>query len=139
MTLDVLDDITRASIKNNPKIGVTGMLLGIENRYLQYLEGQEEEVVELYRKIKKDGRHYEITEWVKGYSEDRIFKDWSMGSWLMNNHDLEKLSALKDIQRFLKDPDTATINSRKFISMMDGLLKTWIQHEPERALRLKEI
>ena len=137
MTSDVLDDITSTSIKNNKKIGVTGMLLGIENRYLQYLEGAEEEVKALIQTIKKDGRHYEITQWTSGFSENRIFIDWSMGSWLMNNVELKKLNALKDIRAFLDNQDNQANSSKKFIIMMDGLLKVWLEHEPERAIRLK--
>ena len=139
MTLDVLDSITATSAKNNQKIGVTGMLLGIENRYLQYLEGEEAEVKALLQRIKKDGRHYEVTQWVSGFADDRTFSNWSMGSWLMSNQELESLSALADIRSFLKDPKSQTNGSKKFITMMDGLLKTWIEHEPERAVRLKQL
>jgi len=139
MTKDVLDEITSKSIKNNKKIGITGMLLGIENRYLQYLEGDEEEVKILLQKIKKDGRHYEVTQWVSGFSENRIFRDWSMGSWLMSNKQLEGLSAIKDIYVFLSNPESQVNSSKKFIMMMDGLLKTWIEHEPERVERLKQL
>lgn len=139
MTSDVLDEITQKSILNNQKVGITGMLLGIENRYLQYLEGEESEVRNLLQTIKKDGRHYEITQWVSGVSEERIFSDWSMGSWLMSNAELEKLSALEEIRAFLKSPESQSNSSKKFITMMDGLLKTWIEHEPERAVRLKQI
>lgn len=139
MTKEVLDEITEKSIQNNKITGITGMLLGIENRYLQYLEGEEEAVRTLIQKIKKDGRHYEMTQWVSGFSASRIFNDWSMGSWLMSNQDLENLTALKDIRSFLTNPNSHNNSSKKFITMMDGLLKTWIEHEPERAVRLKQI
>lgn len=54
MTPQVLEEITQSSQKNNAKKGITGMLLGIENKYLQYLEGEEKDVLQLMEKIKTD-------------------------------------------------------------------------------------
>ena len=54
---EVLEEITAVSNKNNRRRGITGMLLGIENKFLQYLEGDEEEVMKLFEKIKSDPRH----------------------------------------------------------------------------------
>ena len=139
MTHDVLNEITKQSAKNNKEIGVTGMLLGIENRYLQYLEGDEEQVKTLLQRIKKDGRHYDVTQWVSGFCKDRIFSEWSMGSWMMKNSELEKLEAAKEIHTFLNNPESQAHSSKKFLAMIDGLLKTWITHEPERSLRLKQL
>ena len=137
MTLDVLEDIRQASVRNNPSRNITGILLGIENRYLQYLEGDEDKVLELFEKIKADGRHYEVTQWVRGYTKKRIFSEWSMGSWMLSNKVLNSLSALKDLGNFIKDPMNESLQSARFIGMMQDLLKTWIAHEPERSSRLK--
>ena len=109
------------------------MLLGIENKFLQYLEGDEEEVMKLFEKIKSDPRHKDITVWIKGYGSDMVFQDWSMGSWLLTNEELERLSALEDLKSFLQDPVNEELQSKKFIGMMNSLLKTWIAHEPERV------
>ncbi len=113
------------------------MLLGIENKYLQYLEGGEKEVTLLMENIKKDPRHQMVTVWIQGFTEERVFSDWSMGSWMMSNEELGKLSALDDLKNFLRDPMNNEHQSKKFIAMMNGLLKTWIAHEPERVKKLK--
>lgn len=136
VTLDVLEDITETSIANNKKRKVTGMLLGIQQKFIQFLEGEEKDVVEIYNKICQDSRHHEINKWLQGYENERVFKDWSMGSWMLSNEVLENLSALQDIQAFMQDPINDQLQSKRFISMMHELLKTWIAHEPERAYRL---
>ncbi len=137
LTINILDEITKTSMSNNFKLGITGMLLAIENKYLQYLEGDEKDVVHLFEKIKQDPRHHKVTQWIKGYSNERVFSDWSMGSWMLKNEDMENLSALADLKSFLNDPMNTQLQSKKFINMMHGLLITWIAHEPERMKKLK--
>lgn len=138
MTIELLEDITSSAIRNNKKKGITGMLLGIEGKYLQYLEGAEKNVLEVFDKIKLDGRHHQVNQWVKGFTEKRIFSEWSMGSWMLNNEELMQLRSLKDLQSFLKNPSSSSSAPGKFIQMMHDLLQTWIDHEPERVVRLKE-
>lgn len=138
VTLETLKDITLASQKNNPQKQITGILLSIENKYLQYLEGPEENVNELYEKIWKDPRHQHVTQWIKGYSKERVFGDWSMGSWMLTNDELKNISALSDLKKFLDDPMNNMLQSKKFIAMMNDLLKTWIAHEPERLKKMKD-
>ncbi len=138
VTLEVLRDITQTSQKNNPKNEITGILLGIENKFLQFLEGPEEKVNELFEKIWKDPRHQNVTQWVKGFSDKRVFENWSMGSWMLTNEELEKIPALADLKKFLNDPVNNHLQSKKFIAMMNDLLKTWIAHEPERLKKMRD-
>lgn len=138
MTMEMLMDITRVSQKNNALKDITGILLGIENKFMQYLEGPEDHVNELFETIWKDPRHRNVTQWIKGYSNDRVFKDWSMGSWMLSNEELKKISALRDLKAFLDDPINSELQTKKFIKMMNDLLKTWIEHEPERLKKMKD-
>lgn len=138
MTSEILEEITSISQKHNTAKGITGMLLGIENKYLQYLEGDEKEVRELMENIKKDPRHKMVTQWVQGFTKNRVFSEWSMGSWMLSNEELEKLPALADLRAFLRDPANNELPSKKFIALMNGLLKTWIAHEPERVNKMKQ-
>lgn len=132
MTLESLQKISQTSQENNPKSGITGMLLGIENKYLQYLEGDEEEVEQLFSKIKNDPRHTEVRQWIKGFSEERIFSEWSMASWLLSNEELDKLDSLKELKEFVEAPENGELQSKRFLGMMHGLLTTWVHHEDER-------
>ena len=139
MTMEIVDEITEASIRNNKEFNITGMLLGIEGHYLQYLEGEEKDVLNLLEIIKKDVRHKELVVWVQGFYDNRVFSEWSMGSWMLTNEKLEKLTALTDIKNFLENPENTELQTTKFMHMMQGLLNTWIAHEPERSKRLKNV
>ncbi|MEO9869746.1 BLUF domain-containing protein [Ekhidna sp.] len=137
VTLETLKEIKIVSQKNNPEKDITGILLGMENKYLQYLEGPEDNVNELFSKIWKDSRHQHVTQWIKGYSEERVFGDWSMGSWMLTNDELKNMPSLSDLKKFLEDPLKNELKSTKFIAMMNSLLKTWIAHEPERLKKMR--
>lgn len=74
-----LDQISTASIRNNAKAGVTGILLLCGNFFFQILEGEEESVDQVLERIRCDTRHQDLqilkVEKVQGQRE---FADWSM-------------------------------------------------------------
>ncbi|WP_421763707.1 BLUF domain-containing protein [Ekhidna sp.] len=135
--LETVNAITKEAIKWNKAHDVTGMLLSLDDKYFQFLEGEEEEVKKLFNMIKKDSRHKDVTLRIQGFSNERVFTEWSMGSWMLTNEELTKLSALADLKEFLQDPVNNNLQSKRFISMMSNLLNTWIAHEPERSKKFK--
>lgn len=137
MTSEVLEDIAKSSARNNKKNGITGILLGIEGRYLQYLEGEKSAVLDLFEKLKSDGRHYEVHKWIQGNAKKRIFSDWSMASWMLTNKEIDQLKGVSEIKNFLSSNSGTEYPSHRFLEMMKNLLDSWIAHEPERAYRLK--
>ena len=132
MSRDVLEEITQSSLKNNRANAISGILLGIESRYLQYLEGEKEKVLDLFHKIKMDGRHHGVTKWVEGTTDSRVFGDWSMASWMLSSTELSKLPAVQEMNAFLKKAKDNAASSAKFIEMMKNLLDSWIDHQNEK-------
>ena len=57
---DGLDEILRQCRKNNPRVGVTGLLCVTENLFIQVLEGGRNEVCDLYNAIARDERHRQV-------------------------------------------------------------------------------
>ena len=127
ISVEALNEIVSHSKSKNTELGITGILLGIENKYLQYIEGPEEAVKNLIKKIKMDSRHYDMVQWVTGFTKERSFEKWSMASWMLSKTELESLTAQEDFQNFLNNPSNEELQSKKFIEMMNGLLKTWIE------------
>ncbi|MEM6644502.1 MAG: BLUF domain-containing protein, partial [Bacteroidota bacterium] len=73
---EVIDQITDESIAWNSKHGITGILLCLEKRYFQFLEGEEKDVTEVFEMIRKDPRHTDISIRIKGFAKDRVFSEW---------------------------------------------------------------
>ncbi|WP_281544362.1 BLUF domain-containing protein [Grimontia sp. SpTr1] len=73
--------------ENNEKLGVTGMLLYKDGDFIQVIEGKEDILAPLFKKICSDYRHYSIVEMMRKDIVERQFKEWSMGFHHINNDD----------------------------------------------------
>lgn len=74
-----LEQISKVSISNNAKAGVTGVLLLCGGFFFQILEGEEESVDEVLERIRGDLRHKDIQILkVEKVQDHRKFADWSM-------------------------------------------------------------
>jgi hypothetical protein len=62
----------------NAKAGITGLLLYRDGRYVQLLEGPENEVRALYARICRDPRHTQVVTVSQGLAPARRFPDWRM-------------------------------------------------------------
>lgn len=92
-----LNDILFTAQTRNPQVGVTGLLLygelevvpGAPGEFVQWLEGPEQAVEDLYGIIRDDPRHTEVEMLGRGAlvatttrsasADGRLFADWDMG------------------------------------------------------------
>lgn len=70
--------IGEVSAPNNKRLGVTGILLATETRYLQVLEGPVQAVNMLFKSIQADERHSEVSLISYHRIEQHLFEAWSM-------------------------------------------------------------
>ncbi len=74
-----LASILQQSKKNNPGVGVTGVLCFSAGIFLQVLEGGRNAVSALYNKISSDPRHKDVVLLRYEEIDERSFGSWSMG------------------------------------------------------------
>jgi hypothetical protein len=74
-----LDALLEVSRRNNARLEVTGMLLYHDGDFMQVLEGEEEAVREILRRIMADSRHSGILVLDDTPVPDREFAGWWMG------------------------------------------------------------
>jgi hypothetical protein len=92
---EALNYLLKQSRQWNESVGITGMLLYIERhilsqvtgRFMQVIEGNEEDIKSLFQNIKKDSRHHQITILQEGTISVRSFDDWVMGFKVMGWQD----------------------------------------------------
>jgi hypothetical protein len=94
--------------EKNKRLDITGMLLHIEGSFIQYIEGEEVSVKELFKAIEKDSRLAAIKVIDSGNAKNRIFINWEMAYENFNintiNH-IEKID-YPNIQEYLKSAST---------------------------------
>ena len=74
-----LDRILEQARKNNPALGLTGLLCVSNNLFVQVLEGGRDEVCEIYNAIARDGRHQQVRLLIYEEISERRFGNWTMG------------------------------------------------------------
>lgn len=75
---DDIESILNVSQSNNDERFVTGFLAHNGPAFMQALEGQRDEVHEIYGRIVRDGRHHGVTQIIGEPIESRAFPEWSM-------------------------------------------------------------
>ncbi len=78
LTEKEINSILYQSRISNAEKGITGILLRIENLFLQILEGEEEIVCGLFQKIKNDRRHRHCIMFSKTSLQVRQFSKWAL-------------------------------------------------------------
>lgn len=63
----------------NKNHGISGLLLHVNGRIMQVLEGPEDAVKSLYANIEKDPRHQDVTIVLSEEADEPYFQEWSMG------------------------------------------------------------
>jgi hypothetical protein len=77
------------SRRRNAVLHVTGMLLKLDDHFLQLLEGREADVRQLFRRISCDARHQILGIIEEAPAPHRLFADWPMGF-----RDLNRVSSI---------------------------------------------
>jgi Sensors of blue-light using FAD len=90
----------------NKKHEVTGMLVYLNERFMQVLEGPESTVNRLYEKIQRDPQHKKVSRILVGHSAQRIFTNWSMGFKRISETDFAELSGFTNPEKFFSNPPT---------------------------------
>ena len=84
-----LKGLEKEAAEKNTRLNVTGLLVYDGFHFFQYIEGDHNTIVELYERIKKDDRHTSVTTVSEGPSQERLFPDWAMRSFLPEDFILE--------------------------------------------------
>jgi Sensors of blue-light using FAD len=121
-----ISDILEVSHKNNPKNNLTGCLLYHDDAFIQILEGEQEVIESLYLKIEKDQRHYNVRRVYDDNKVDRLFKNWSMAFFDLNEDDTvdkSKLIYRKAFIEILNQTERSTVASQLFWHISHQLIK----------------
>jgi Sensors of blue-light using FAD len=111
---ELVDMLQKFRIKNKPK-EITGMMLYLQERFIQVLEGDQSTIKRLYNRIEKDPRHKKVSIVLEGESPERIFKNWSMGFKNLSLADYNELSGFQDMDTFFAKQNVSNESSAALI------------------------
>lgn len=73
-----LQELLTLARQRNTELGITGILFYGNERFMQLLEGEEEEIRALYELIRRDPRHQHIIAYADKPITQRLFAQWAM-------------------------------------------------------------
>lgn len=79
MTPAALDNLLLVSRAKNAATGITGVLLYGDRRFFQYLEGERDDVAQVYARICRSAAHTDLVELEYQQIPRRLFTQWFMG------------------------------------------------------------
>lgn len=89
-----LETMLAESRLRNKAHGITGVLVFVEGAFLQILEGEKDDVVDLMGRIERDPRHRGIKVFYEQEVEEPAFASWSMASISPSAEDVARWAAL---------------------------------------------
>ena len=127
---DIKKMLEKARIANK-QLGITGCLLYYAGEFIQYLEGNQIKVLELFDRIKKDKRHTDIELISYGERDSREFEQWEMAyeNFLGDNDQITYLKLL--VSSYVEEPTKISNmhpSSVSFWETVSKLLKTNSAH-----------
>jgi hypothetical protein len=116
----LVETIMQQARRNNPELGITGVLCHGGDVFLQVLEGGREPVNTLYNRIACDRRHRRVM--LLDYEEilERRFSGWTMGQ--VNLSKVNSSTLLKYSERALIDP--YALSGRTVSALTEELIVT---------------
>ena len=123
MNEEDLIHLLRQSRNRNQKRNITGMLLYADGNFLQLLEGETQDVEEIYEMIVKDERNRGHIVIEKESIQERDFVNWSMA---FENLTDEKRKSVEGYSGFLEgrlDAEQITANSNEIVGLLYGFKK----------------
>ena len=119
-----IGDIITTSKTNNPKHGITGILLYHKGRFVQVIEGEEEDLRALMQKIEKDDRHKDLKYLVDESITERGFDQWNMDFFNLSDKENLDYGQMMEISKLYKKQPL--IRSDQLVKMYEDLLKEGI-------------
>ena len=102
-TTDELSSLLEHSRANNADDGITGLLIYRFNpdygrgNFIQVLEGLDDKIDDVWRRISNDTRHHTIIVVEEGPIDARMFSAWTMGFKNVAAEDLEGFEGFSDL------------------------------------------
>ena len=95
---DLLSILEKARL-NNALLSITGLLVYIDGNIIQILEGDKEQVMELYSHISGDARHRGMIKLLEGSLKERNFENWSMQFKSLSYAEAAKVAGYKNLSK----------------------------------------
>ena len=121
ITEEAVNGVLKSAAKNNPPLGITGLLVYGGGVFAQIIEGPERAVLQKYVNIITDSRHHNCRIVYITTTKERIFKDISMAALEALPMELEHIAELDAHRKDAISGDAFTDLMHVFFSRIQAI------------------
>ena len=92
-----ISSLVYAARQSNADHKITGILLFLNDRFIQVLEGEKQDVKKLYDVIRQDRRHKNLKVLLEKDIDKRQFDGWNLGFKYIRDDELDNYPLLKSV------------------------------------------
>ena len=118
LTVKDLEHLFRVNKRNNTEYKVSGILIYNNGNFLQILEGDEDKVKTIFKKIRRDPRHRNLISLINNPIDERIFHDYDSG--FIHFEDPKKRQELHNYISWLKEAEIKNVD--KVIQIVENFI-----------------
>jgi hypothetical protein len=126
MTDDDVAAILTQSRANNSRNELTGALLYHRGRFIQILEGPEDQVNARYAIIEQDPRHRNVQKMGERVIAERLFPGWTMGFRPLTDDSVKHLDGFEDFFRARTGRDRIKHADNEAQQFLEWLAEYWL-------------
>ena len=115
-----VQQILESSRRNNPELGLTGVLIYGGRLFMQVLEGPDDNVLRMYVRLLDDKRHGDSQILHISPTNERIFQKWSMGVIKSDPLQFHHISKLREQRSESVQPKAFTAGMNEFLKMLNA-------------------
>jgi hypothetical protein len=102
-----LEHLAVRARRSNQSMGITGLLLHGDGKFMHLLEGDRDAVQAMFERIRADERHTDVVQMICQPVHDRLFPQWHMGLLnLSGDREIDR-TQLEWLLRHLRHPSNA--------------------------------
>lgn len=131
MTLTTLTVLLMQARSLNERKHITGALVYGDGQFMQIMEGEEDTIRELYERVVRDPRHYDVRKLVDKPIAARSFAQWSMAFGEVPADIFQKLSSIPAYQapeQLLRHLPLGTERDTHLMNKMKEIVQAYKQH-----------
>jgi hypothetical protein len=119
-----LEEMLAESRIRNKVHGITGVLVFVDGVFLQIVEGEKDDVLDLMQRIERDSRHHGIKVFYEEEVQDRAFASWSMAYLSPSAEEVAKWAELDGATKIGDVLASIESNPGRLPGMIVSILKT---------------
>ncbi|MBO6879639.1 BLUF domain-containing protein [Winogradskyella sp.] len=117
--------------RKNKRLKITGCIVYADNKFIQLIQGPKDAIIDLYKEIKADKRHFKVTTLLEQSTEQKIWSDWSMAMLDFSGNAKQVMNSRILLESYLENvtPKEKESDSYKvFRASVNDLLNASEQH-----------